>query len=48
LQHYQTQIYPLFVFALTLVLASLSFRYLESPFLNLKEKWTIRTSTSHR
>jgi peptidoglycan/LPS O-acetylase OafA/YrhL len=42
-QHYQDQIYPLFAFAATLVLAWLSFRYLESPFLNLKEKWTIRT-----
>jgi peptidoglycan/LPS O-acetylase OafA/YrhL len=27
----------------TLVLASLSFRFFESPFLRLKEKWTVRT-----
>jgi peptidoglycan/LPS O-acetylase OafA/YrhL len=31
-------------FGSTLVLAWLSFRFFESPFLNLKERWTIRST----
>jgi peptidoglycan/LPS O-acetylase OafA/YrhL len=29
-------------FTITLVLAGLSYRFFETPFLNLKERWTIR------
>jgi peptidoglycan/LPS O-acetylase OafA/YrhL len=32
----------LFSLACTLLLSWLSFRFYESPFLNLKERWTVR------
>ena len=42
-QH-QVLIAGLLSFSCTLLLASLSFRYYEAPFLNLKERWTRRAS----
>jgi len=39
--HYK-ELVPVLGLCGTLVLASLSFRLLETPFLNLKERWTIR------
>jgi peptidoglycan/LPS O-acetylase OafA/YrhL len=38
----QDEIYPLLAFTCTLALAWLSFRFYESRFLNLKERWTLR------
>jgi peptidoglycan/LPS O-acetylase OafA/YrhL len=33
---------PLFALAFTILVAWLSFHFFESPFLNLKERWTVR------
>jgi peptidoglycan/LPS O-acetylase OafA/YrhL len=39
---FEDEAFTLFSFAATLFLAWLSFNYFERPFLNLKERWTIR------
>lgn len=41
-QHHLGLFFAAFAYVCTLVLAWLSFRYFETPFLNLKERWTVR------
>lgn len=41
--HYQTPLTAILALPSTLILASLSFRFFEAPFLNLKDRWTLRT-----
>jgi peptidoglycan/LPS O-acetylase OafA/YrhL len=43
LQTYQSELIPLFSLIASLCLAWLSFRFYESRFLDLKERWTIRS-----
>jgi len=44
--HHMILIPALFGLAATLLIAWVSFEYLESPFLNLKERWTVRPAAS--